>query len=80
MKTYSSNQFTYDKESDTFIAEASDLQFFDGTSFHIRSQRTGQVKMFLVTRREFTSGEDREFVAWHGKARDCAHRVTVFND
>lgn len=80
MKTYSSKLFTYLANSDTFVAEASCLHFFDGQSFYIRSERTGDTRLFLVDRREFTNGPDREFVAWHGVSPGNGHKFIVFND
>lgn len=80
MKTYMSDKFVYDKASDTFIAEASELFNFDGKAFYIRSRVTNATRMFLIDRREFTEGADREFVAWHGISPGNGHRVTVFND
>jgi len=79
--TFRSSQFTYDKENDLFTTTASDLKkMFNGGSFYIRSERTGQTRLFLVTRREFSEGADREFVAWHGFCPAGGHKVVVFND
>ena len=78
--TFTSDKFTYDKSGDIFIGEASELKFFDGRSFYIKSARTGVCKLFLVTGREFSKDADREFVAWHGFCPGEGHRVTIFND
>jgi hypothetical protein len=79
-KTYSSKQFTYNKETDTFVAEASELRFFDGQAFYIKSAKTGRTRMFLITERQFTEDADQEFVAWKGFCPAGGHRVVVFND
>ena len=69
MHTYWSDNFTYDKETDTFIAEASELFGFDGRAFNIRSRKTNDTRMFLVTDRDFTDDADREFIGWRGLRR-----------
>ena len=79
-KTYDIANFDYNKDSDTFIGEASELFDFDGRAFNIHNQKTGNLRMFLIDRREFSDCPDREFIAWHGYNPSNGHKVVVFND
>ena len=80
MRTYSSSHFTYDKETDTFIGEASELVGFDGQAFYIRSRKTNDTRMFLINKCEFSEDADEELVAWRGISPGNGHRVTICND
>lgn len=77
---YSSIKFDYDKQSDCFVADASDLFRMDGRSFYIESVKTKCRRLFLPERREFSQGPDREFVAWHYFSPGQGHRAVIYND
>jgi hypothetical protein len=78
--TYTSDKFTYTKASDTFVAEASELFNVTGGPFYIKSKQTGQTRLFLLERREFTEDADRDFVAWHYISPGNGHKAIIFND
>lgn len=75
----SSRKFSYDKEKSLFSAEASELSLRNMGSFYIRSARTGDVRLFLLTQTERdASGED--VFAFHYISPGQGLSAVVFND
>lgn len=77
-----SNQFSYDGKTRTFTAEASELQILPGISigsFYIRSAKTGDTRLFLLseTQRD-ASGED--ILAFHYVSPGQGLKAIIFND
>jgi hypothetical protein len=80
--TIPSNQFTYDKQTKKFTAEASGLCILPGMnlgSFYIRSARTGDVRLFLLSETEKDAGGE-DILAFHYISPGQGLTATIFND
>jgi hypothetical protein len=78
----SSRQFTYDKQTKRFTAEASELRILPGMklgSFYIRSARTGDVRLFLLSETERDAGGE-DILAFHYISPGQGLTATIFND
>jgi hypothetical protein len=74
-----SNKFTYDKAKALFSAEASDLQLRNMGSFYIKSNRTGDTRLFLLQRVEKDAGGE-DVLAFHYISPGQGLSAVVFND
>lgn len=77
--TYEYTQFSYNKATDTFAGEASELRGGGIASFYIRG-KTSEKRLFLFERHETCGTADNELVAWHYISPGNGHRAVVFND
>lgn len=88
---HDSNRFTFNKKTNTFSAEASDLgsgtlfsRYYDDAcdvGFQMRSGRTGKIVDFILM--DIEKGTEGEIVAWHFEDNllgPCELRVVIFND
>jgi hypothetical protein len=74
-----SQLFTYDPNTRTFVAEASDLQEYAyGDVIRVRSAKTGNVATFDYRRRDLDS--EGEVIAWEYACDDLGLRLHVLND
>ena len=78
----SSRQFDYSAKAKKFTAEASELRLQPGQrlgSFYIRSARTGDVRLFLLSETERDAGGE-DILAFHYISPGQGLTATIFND
>ena len=73
---YSSTNFTYNKETKTFVTEASSIQYNGEKTIRIRSINTGNVKTFTFENEEKDAEGDT--TSWNFKCENM--KVIIFND
>jgi hypothetical protein len=83
MQTFNTKQFTYHKETNSFVAEASDLgTFMVGQNFRLVSEKTGDTldAQLLETKRD----DDNDITHWEYELCNVdgytGIKVIVFND
>ena len=91
-KTISTNQFTYDSKTNTFIGEMSEVErdietgFLKPDCIYLKSEKTGTIVKFIENRKEYKGGEfisvtylpAREEIKKNSKLDNC--EMVIFND
>lgn len=78
---FRSSQFTYIKEKDVLVADASDLFFGSASAIDITSERTGRTVRFTFKGREYdASGEDVAGYRFTSSAPGISTEILIIND
>lgn len=75
--TVSTDKFTYDAKSKTFVAEISEARENFGYGFYLRSEKTGVKKLFHHYKSD-TDGED--IYGWWYYTPGERYKVLIIND